>query len=130
MEYLKREDITDNVAIIKINQSYKDSLTALELYDCTRGCWKRKLESVRSAEYVLAVAKGIVKEVYQVDEWLPAQKLNRETIPYDSNFEKDRIGFSGRIADNIIRKKYIGVSVEKLFKRGDANPVKVFLNDC
>ena len=56
------------------------------------------------AEYVLVAAKGIVKEVYQFDEWLPAQKLSRETIPYDSNLEKDRIGFNGRIAEDIIRK--------------------------
>ena len=53
---------------------------------------------------MLVAAKGIVKEVYQFDEWLPAQKLSRETIPYDSNLEKDRIGFNGRIAEDIIRK--------------------------
>lgn len=127
MDYLNREDITENIAIIKINKSYKDTLTATELYDCTRGCWKRKIESVKTAEYVLAVADGIVREVYKVKEWLPAQKLNRETIPFDSNVEKDRIGFSGMIADEKIRNRYIGKCVENLFQRGEANPVKLFL---
>lgn len=129
MDYLNKEDILDNIAIIKINKSYKDTLTATELYDCTRGCWKRKIESVQEAEYVLAVADGIVREVYQVNEWLPAQNLNRETIPYDSKVEKGRIGFSGTIANDKIRHRYIGKCTEKLFKRGEANPVKLFLNE-
>ena len=129
MEYLNREDITENVAIIKINRSYKDTLTATELYDCTRGCWKRKIESVQEAEYVLAVANGIVREVYKVEEWLPAHKLDRETIPYDSDVEKDRIGFCGNIANDKIRNQYIGKCAKRLFKRGEANPVKIILRD-
>lgn len=58
---------------------------------------------------------------------MPAQNLNRETIPYDSKVEKDRIGFCGEVANERIRNRYIGRCTEKLFKRGEANPVKVFL---
>jgi len=43
MEKLSREDIKHNIAIIKINKSYSESMSALELYDITRGCWKRRL---------------------------------------------------------------------------------------
>ena len=34
------EDITENIAIIKINKSYREGMTPVELYDRTRGCWK------------------------------------------------------------------------------------------
>jgi len=127
MVYLCRDDLKENIAIIKINNSYTASMTSAELYDCTRGCWKRKLDSMQKVEYVLSVAKGIVVEVYNVDKWLSADKLNRETIPYDAVIENGRIGFSGAVADEEIRNRYIGKSVANLFKRGDANPVKVFL---
>lgn len=128
MDCIRREDLKENIAIIKINKSYRASMSALELYDCTRGCWKRKLESVQMVEYVLAVAGGIVREVYKVDAWMPAKYLNRKTIPYYENVEKGRIGFSGEVADSEIRKKYIGKKTTELFKRGEANPLKVFLH--
>lgn len=129
MEAIKREDLTENIAIIKINKSYNDGLSALELYDITRGCWKRKLESVQKAEYVLAVSFGIVKEVYKVDRWVPAYELNRETIPFDAELEKGRIGFFGSVADESFRQKYIGRDVNGLYKRGEADPVKLFLKE-
>ncbi len=129
MEELKREDITENIAIIKINKSYNEDLSELELYDITRGCWKRKLESVQKAEYVLAVAFGIVKEVYKVDKWVPAYDLHRETIPFDADLEKGRIGFFGKIAIDSIKSKFIGRNVNGLYKRGEADPVKIFLTD-
>jgi hypothetical protein len=44
-------------------------------------------------------------------------KLNRETFPYDG--EKGRIGFSGDVAEEAIRNKYIGKSVADLFKQGE-----------
>lgn len=127
MEKLKREDLQENIAIIKVNKSYKETLSDLELYDITRGCWKRKLESVQDAEYVFSVANSEVKEVYKVDKWMPAAELNRETIPHDEALEKGRIGFSGKVAESNIRDKYIHKSVEDLFKIGEADPIKVFL---
>ncbi len=129
MYQLKREDLKENIAIIKINKSYHEGMSALELYDVTRGCWKRKLESVKPAEYVLSVSFGEVKEVYKVDSWVPSSELNRETIPFDAELEKGRIGFNGKVAEEQIRQKYINKSVSELFKRGEADPVKVFLVD-
>jgi hypothetical protein len=40
-----------------------------------------------------------------------------------------RVEFVGKVAPDEIRGKYIGRSVAKLFKRGEASPVKVFLKD-
>lgn len=129
METLNREDLQENIAIIKINRSYKNGLSALELYDITRGCWKRSINSVKDADYALAVVFGEVKEVYYIDRWVQAKDLNRETIPYNARFEDGRIGFIGEVAPEEIRDKYIGKSVANLFKKGDANPVRLFLKD-
>ena len=117
------EDITENIAIIKINKSYREGMTPVELYDRTRGCWKRKLESVDKAEYVLSVVFGEVKEVYKVNCWTTAEKLNRETRPYNPETDTDRIGFIGEVAEGPIRDKYIGNNVSLLYKQGEADPV-------
>lgn len=124
---LTLEDIRENIVIIKINKSFRKGMSEIELYDVTRGCWKRKVASVEKADYALAVVYGIVKEVYQIDEWLPAENEVRETIPYNETVDAGRIIFKGKTADEKVRKKYLDYSVANFFKRGDAGPVKVIL---
>lgn len=124
---LRLEDIRENIVIIKISKSYRAGMSETELYDVTRGCWKRKIASVENADYALAVVYGIVKEVYQIDEWLPAENEVRETIPYNEAVDAGRIIFKGRTADEEIRKRYLDHSVAGLFKRGEASPVKVIM---
>ena len=127
VQELTLEDIKENIVIIKINKSYREGMSETELYDVTRGCWKRKIASVEKADYALAVVYGIVKEVYQIDEWLLAENEVRETIPYNEAVDAGRIIFKGRTADEEIRKKYLDYSVAGLFKRGEVAPVKVIL---
>ena len=55
--------LRENIVIIKINKSYREGISETELYDVSRGCWKRKIASVEKADYALAVVYGIVKEV-------------------------------------------------------------------
>lgn len=124
---LTMEEIRENIVIIKINKSFREGMSKTELYDVTRGCWKRKIASVEKAEYALAVVYGIVKEVYQIDEWLLAENEVRETIPYNEAVDAGRIIFKCRTADEEIRKKYLDYSVAGLFKRGEVAPVKVIL---
>ena len=123
---LRPEDITDNIVIIKINQLYRFDMTELELYETTRGIWRRKITSVEDAEYALAVAHGKVVEVYQIDQWYPAGTVPMETRKLDPERCKNRIEFVGKIAPNWIRKKYVNTDVSGLFKYGEANPVKLF----
>ncbi len=37
-----------------------------------------------------------------------------------------RVEFTGKVAPDEIRNKYIGKNVSKLFKYGEASPIKVF----
>ncbi len=125
MKKIVADDITDNVVIIRINRSYNPDMSALQLYDITRGCWRRKIESVDSAKYAFAAYRGEVVEVYRIDHWCHASKLNRETLPYDPETDRDRIGFIGSVADEEVRHRFVGRSVKEFFKRGDIGPVKL-----
>ena len=80
---LQPKDITENIVIIKINQLYRFGMSELELYETTRGIWRRKIESVQDAEYALAVSHGTVVEVYQIDQWYPAGTIPMQTRTLD-----------------------------------------------
>lgn len=121
--YLEYSDFDEEVVIIKINKRYKEDLSDLELYECTRGYWKRRIESVNNAMYALSVYNGIVKEVYEIDSWHKSGFLLMKTR--ETKELGDRIEFVGRIASNSIRDKYIDKSVAHLYKQGEASPLKV-----
>ena len=123
-----REDITDDIIIIKLNRSYRFGMSSKELYDITRGCWKRRIESVERAEFALAVYKEEVIEVYRITAWYSAQEEIRDTVPFNPEVDLGRIIFKGEVAEEKVREKYIGKNVSKLFKRGEASPVKTIYN--
>ena len=126
MKYLSLSDISENIVVIKINQSYYEGISAEALYDYTRGIWKRSLKTVRDADYALSVVYGIVVEVYKIDRWIPATATIFNTRKIDPKRAADRVAFEGRVADDSIRNHYVGKSVDKLFKNGAANPVISF----
>ena len=122
---LERKDIGENVIAIKINRSYRENMTATELYEVTRGYWKLDIKKARYAEYVFSVYQGIVKEVYKIDSWLPAGSIPRMTLP-DETVPADRFEFVGEIAEQNIRERYINKSLVNLYRNGEANPIKYF----
>ena len=122
---LVREDITENVIAIKINQAYRENMTELELYEITRGYWKIDAKRAEKADYVFSVYKGIIKEVYKIKEWLPAGTIPRSTLP-DAKVPTDRYEFVGEVAEEAIRNKYIEKSIANLYRNGEANPIKYF----
>ena len=129
MEYLSIKDITDNLVVIKINRSYHANMSSEELYDYTRGIWRRKIESVIVADYALSVVFGTVVEVYKIDRWMPATQTTFKTRTCNPARAANRIAFIGRIAEDSIRSKYVGKSVAHLYEFGEANPVKLFLKN-
>lgn len=127
LDQLSVETIVDNLVIIKINKLYRDNMSAEELYETTRGIWKRKIDSVAIADYCLSVANSVVHEVYKIDQWYEAGTTPMKTRSFSTDDCKGRIEFVGEIAPNNIRNRYIGKSVANLYKNGEADPVKVFL---
>lgn len=124
-EILMYEDITENIIAIKVNHSYKENMTEDELYDITRGYWKIDIKKAKHADYAISVYEGIIKEVYKIEKWLPAELIRRTTLP-DAEVRKGRYGFDGKVAEKEIRDKYIDKSIASLYKRGEANPIKYF----
>jgi hypothetical protein len=132
---LKESDISDNLVLIRIAQTYCDDMSDFELYDATRGRWiiaQWRLERMQypCKVYACAVYKGVIKEVYEVSIWLKAATMSL-TRPGDATDPKlrDRYEFVGRIAPPKIRNKYISKDASALFSKGDQHSLKYFFVD-
>jgi hypothetical protein len=104
----KPVNVTDPVILIRVNQLYRHSMPAAELYDITRGVWVLSAERASKMKYVFAVYEGVVREVYEPEKWMPALTTKYPTrtdlVPDDAN---GRIEFVGKIAPEAIRQKYL-----------------------
>lgn len=108
--------------LITINKLYRSNMTPLELYEATRGIWKIGPRRV-GAEFAMAVFQGIVREVYRIKEWHPSGTLKYETRDsweVDEDGDTGRWEFSGEVAEDEIRNKYVGIFVGK----SGQNPIR------
>lgn len=108
--------------LIRINRLYREGMSLHELYEATRGIWplSRRRERARLA---LAVYRGIVRGVFEIDSWHRAG-----STPYDTRAEEDvaderRWEFVGRPASDELQSKYVGRSVASYFTKGNQFPV-------
>lgn len=89
----------------------KTSVHAIELngclYEATRRSWKANLKNASRYKYVLSVINGLVKEVYEVDEWYA---------------DGDRIAFNGHVTQNAISELKGKLLPQKYRKKGMARP--------
>lgn len=124
--------IDDRVVAICINEQYKHCKNADELYTCTRGVWRLRKERAENAKYAFAVYGGVVKEVYEIDKWLPATKefrdfwverLRSQGRIISPEEHVGRCEFVGKVAPEPIRKKYIGHLIPTRHK---GNPILYF----
>lgn len=113
----KVADIRHRAILINVNRS----ATETSLYEATRYAWKIAVKKAKRAEIVLAVRRGIIIAVFEVEDWLPATERNfpgHEPAP-------GRYGFVGHDASDDIRRMYVGRQIpEKYRKKGAANPIK------
>lgn len=115
----KPVEVVDPSLLIRINQLFRHGMLAEELYEATRGVWKVGARR-ESARYALAVFEGVVREVYEIEQWHPAG-----STPYRFRELMDRKGrweFTGRVADDPVRSRYKGKSVAACFKKGLRSP--------
>jgi uncharacterized protein len=90
--------INQPAILFRLAKIYEDGMTGERLYDATRGVWR--IDPKRAAgRLALAVYKGIVKEVYTTDDWLPAGRTEyrsgRRLSPQDL---RGRWEFTGVVA--------------------------------
>jgi len=122
----KPVEVTDPVLLIRINQLYRHGMPAHDLYEATRGVW-RLGSRCRGAKYALAVFEGVVRDAYQLDEWHKAGTTAYTTRDANELRLPGRQEFTGHVAPNEIRDRYVGKSVAAYFKRGQQSPV-VYVN--
>ena len=123
-EKLSLEDIKHNIMLIRINKLYRNDMTEVELYDATRGYWRINPSQASKVDYAMAVYDGMVLEVYEPKQWLPALSTFTTRTGINLDYPKSRYEFIGRIADAAVRDLYINMSVADLFSNGDQNPIK------
>lgn len=115
------------ILLIRINQLFRHGMGSEELYEATRGVWKigARRDSVR---YVLALYQGVVKEVYAVAGWEPANwraySFRAEELEPRERQDTDRWQFDGFVAKEPIRSRYLGKDVSKYLAKGGQNPIQ------
>ena len=107
--------------VIRINKLYHAGMSAVELYDATRGVW-RVSERRESARFAFAVFNGVIREVYEIAQWLPAG-ATMNTRPPGDILAPGRWEFVGRVAPESLRKRYVDRYVGHTFRQGNRNPI-------
>lgn len=111
-------EITEPAILIIVNQFYRRGMSDEELYEITRGKWAMGIRR-NKAKYAFAVYKGIIREVYEIERWLPApirdDEVKRGWRPSHAKDaevkRRDRWQFEGKVAHSL--RHYVGGSTEK-----------------
>lgn len=106
--------------LIRITKLYRPQMTSAELYDATRASWKIGRQREK-AKYAFAVFEGVVREVYEITQWLPAGSSFNSRNPR-GNRVVGRSEFVGRLAPETVRRRYINRDVSAYFKKGARSP--------
>lgn len=104
--------------MLTLNRSIMDR----GVYSATRFAWKMNIEKAEKVEFVLSVVQGMIIEVFKPTSWLEATAKN---FPEFHMNLPDRLAFNGGVADEGIRKLYVGKRIpDSYLKQGAANPVR------
>jgi hypothetical protein len=99
--------------IFKVRKSTIESLEGdyeNRLYEATRGEWTASYSKVKNYKYALSVVEGIVKQIYEINEW--------RQIP-----NKNRVQFIGQISTNERLKAILNTRIPQQYrKKGAQSP--------
>ena len=112
-------EVDEPVLLIKIPKLWRRGMSPEELYEATRACWKISKRNAEQRRFVLAVAEGLVREVYRVDRWQACHKLTGRDV--------GRFEFVGSPAQD--RAQWIGKDVSRYFPRGSQNSIRYIAPD-
>ena len=144
------DEINNDCVIININTSYNDlkknarkdgrNIETTAIYQATKETWFIGKDKVNQLKYVLSEYKGLIVEVFEVDEngWYVKQRGKNKTVR-DSNkkpvldgkgkikkevVQVDGYGFNGNIAPEAIRNLYRNKTVAHKKTKGQANVIR------
>jgi hypothetical protein len=100
------------IRLKKLSQEHHKKLPEIELFDSNFHSWQINIENIKKVKYAFSIYQNIIKEVFLVFNW----KLSDDKLKYE---------MIGTLADNSVRKRYIGKSVENYFPFGTSNPIRI-----
>lgn len=105
--------------ILNISRQYEPGLELEQLYERTRGYWVMQPHDHREVEFGIALADGVMREVYRIDAWTRLAVADIQPNPFrrpDPNGPAGRSSFrwifTGELASEELRKRYIGRELE------------------
>jgi hypothetical protein len=119
----KIADISENVVLIKLSDSFRYNMEAIDLYDYTRGRWVISELRRNKITHAFAVYDGIVQETYSVLKWFEAGTTFTNRVEKTEWLATERWEFIGSISEEM-RKKYRYKSVDHYWKKGARNPIR------
>jgi hypothetical protein len=102
-------DFKHTALLLCVNNNVRENASDNEVYEGTRFSWRVRLDRVEKAEIVVAVIRGVIKEVFVASEWLSVTTKN---FP-GHRAEPDLYGFNGAKAPEKIRCLYVGKRLSK-----------------
>ncbi len=114
--------------LININETYKRGNETNPIYQATKEIWLISKWKLPQIKYVLSEYRGLIVEVFEVENWYPKQRLKNKTIDKEQNIkvqiEVTGYGFNGVVALDEVRNLYINKSVAHTKKRGAAQAIR------
>jgi hypothetical protein len=124
--------------LININKSYKRGNGTDPIYRATKETWLISDRKIPHIKYVLSEFRGLIVEVFEVDEWYqklrPKNKtirnqlgepiLNEKGKPIKEIVEVTGYGFNGKPAPEQIRNLYLNKSVAHIKQKGAAQVIR------
>lgn len=114
------------VLVVKINRTYREDMSAEELYESVRGIWRLDKSKRNLVQYVFGVFHGKIVAIYEVLKWDDAG-----TIPYKFRTHlpetlTGRSEFVGRSVSDEMRSKYMGKKIKLTAQTVNYYPIDRF----
>lgn len=100
-----------------LNSTYKSGMSALELYESTRGIWAN-VPKDEGLKFAYATYGGLIMEVYEIQCWVIAGSQQYFTRDLTITANTNRSEFVGRIAAKEVRDLYVGKLIKKSRSHG------------
>jgi hypothetical protein len=114
--------------LININKTYKRGNGTNPIYQATKEIWLISEARLPQIKYVLSEYRGLIVEVFKVENWYPKQRPKNKTIDkvkkIKTQIEVTGYGFNGVQAPVEIRNLYINKSVAHIKQRGAAQVIR------
>lgn len=101
--------------LVLINVNYLERRDDREaIYEQVRFAWRISKSNAEKADYVLAVVRGVVVGVFEVDKWMRATAQNFPNRATATTEMPTRNGFVGRQAPDDVWERFVGIRGKRI----------------